>query len=148
VSKFSWGPNEKLVRADTKVEPRTVDDLLKDLGVAQASRSEQRDAVVRWLEDHEPSRWMSVTLRHEGFPFTARRPQPQRLRVTHATPFSRPDRLAIHIFDGGGVRIVRGWSGGNWQFPDVREFTGSPTTIARFTGATSGAEAEAELTSA
>ncbi len=68
MSKFAWEPNEKLVRADEDVEPRTTDDLLKRLHVLSEPRWVQQDAVARWLEMNEPDRWMKVSLRSHGFP--------------------------------------------------------------------------------
>ena len=47
-------------------EPMLSSDLLRDLGVSDATLDEQRAAVARWLASHEPNQLLRLSLQRDG----------------------------------------------------------------------------------
>lgn len=51
----------------TAFVPTTVNALLRRAGLADASRSKQADAIRAWLQSHQPSQMMELSIRKCGF---------------------------------------------------------------------------------
>jgi hypothetical protein len=62
----SWDDDPVFEPVDGPPEPMMTSDLLRDLGVTDAPLDEQRAAVSRWLESHEPNELLRLSLRYDG----------------------------------------------------------------------------------
>jgi hypothetical protein len=97
MSRFSWQPPTRLELGETPSRPRTAPDLLRDLGVQNASLSVQRQAINGWLLGHSVDDLLRVSLRKKGLP---------------ASPLdvSAPSATHVHIIDGTATLSVDTWN--------------------------------------
>ena len=67
MNRFVWDSEDRLLVGDVRLEPRTANDLLTRLGVAQSPKAAQDAAVNGWLIAGQPDELMKVGLKRKGF---------------------------------------------------------------------------------